>query len=346
MTNDRPEPTPADVERAQQWARFFRSQGYNALPSRMHMKGPALASYADFWDSPLPDATYDGWATTNVQVMTGARWRLAVVDCDGDEAHQVWRRMRNHHGQSGPTPTWVVRTGGGGWHYYFTLPADLPACPTRRLWGVWDTWAGPKHTGDWCKHQEIRLLADRALAIAPPSIHVETGSPYAFLKGRGPGDFPRPAPAPGWLLNMPAIVIPRRVEDVPTLPLKRMPLESPIRPAGAFYRRDDVLGAIADKIALARSWGLRIASQRPTPRGWYSCHAIDRDDDHPSASIHADSGVYVDHRDGVTLPFFDLAVALGQYPTWLECKDALGARFAYVPDRPLVRSLGRPREAS
>jgi hypothetical protein len=334
MATDRPEITPAAIERARQWARFLRSLGYNALPSRMNIKGPMLATYADYWDRPLPDGVYDAWNTSNVQVMTGARWKLAVVDCDGDEAHQVWRRMRNHHGQVGPTPTWVVRTGGGGWHYYFTLPDDLPACPTRRLWGVWDTWAGPKHAGDWLKHREVRLLGDRALAIAPPSTHVETGATYEFLKGRGPDDFPRPAPAPAWLLNMPAIVTPRTVEDVPTPPLELMPLGSPRRPAGAFPGRDDVLAAVADKIALARSWGLRIASRGPNPKGWLKCHAIDRPDAHPSCSIHHESGVYVDLRDSVVLPFFDLAVALGRYPTWLEAKDDLAARF--LPARPLA----------
>jgi hypothetical protein len=126
---------------------------------------------------------------------------------------------------------------------------------------------------------------------------------------------------------MPAIVAPRTVENVPTSTLKLMPLESPIRPAGAFYSRDEVLAAVADKIALARSWGLRIASQGPNVKGWFRCHALDRDDDHPSASIHHETGVFIDLRDSVVLPFFDLAVALGQYPTWQECKDDLAARF-------------------
>jgi hypothetical protein len=53
----------------------------------MNIKGPALATYADYWDKPLPDWVYDDWNTTNIQIMTGAHWKLCVVDCDGDEAH-------------------------------------------------------------------------------------------------------------------------------------------------------------------------------------------------------------------------------------------------------------------
>lgn len=338
--SDRPEPTPADFERAAKVARFFRARGYNALPSRMNIKGPMLSTYADFWDKPLPDSVYDEWATTNIQIMTGAFWKLCVVDCDGAEAHMVWREMKNHNGVEGPLPTWIVRTGGGGWHYYFTLPAWLDECPSRRLWGIWDTWGGAKHTGDWTKHREVRLLGDRALAIAPPSIHVGTGIRYEFMPGYSPKDFPAPMQAPAWLLHMPAIVNPRTAEDVPMFQLPKAPARTPTGPPGAFYERDEVLGAVPDKIALAKSWGLRVASRGANPKGWWSCHAIDREDSTPSASIHEESGVYAELREGRRLAFFDLAVALGAYGTWEDAKNDLGARFVgvRVPARERTRA--------
>jgi hypothetical protein len=75
--SDRPDPSPADIERAIKVARFFRAQGFNPLPSRMNIKGPALATYADYWDKPLPDWVFTDWNTTNIQVMTGTHWRCA-----------------------------------------------------------------------------------------------------------------------------------------------------------------------------------------------------------------------------------------------------------------------------
>jgi hypothetical protein len=106
-----------------------------------------------------------------------------------------------------------------------------------------------------------------------------------------------------------------------------------VRPAGASYGRDDVLDAIADKAALARSWGLRIVARKPSPKGWLTCHAIDREDAHPSASFHPVTGVYNDHGELRRLAFFDLAVALGAYPSWLEAVQGLGARFGCRPSR-------------
>jgi hypothetical protein len=70
-----------------------------------------------------------------------------------------------------------------------------------------------------------------------------------------------------------------------------------------------------------------VAVQKGNPKGWWSCHAIDREDATPSASIHEESGVYTEQRDGRKLPLFDLGVALGRYGSWEECKNDLGARF-------------------
>ncbi len=196
-----------EVERALQCARYFRDAfGWQPLPSKSRVKGPDLESYADYWDQPLPDSVFATWKARNIQLMTGVRWRLCVVDCDGDEARAAWARMAADHG--GLPETWTVATGGGGGgtHTYFATPPWLDACPSRRLWGLWDTYAGPNHRGDWLKHREVRLLADHALVIAPPSTHVATGQPYRWTNG--PRQRARPAEAPGWIFRLPAIGVP------------------------------------------------------------------------------------------------------------------------------------------
>jgi hypothetical protein len=312
-------------EHARQHALWYRGMGFQPLPSREDRKGPALDSYAEYWDERLPADVYDRtqWRTANVQLMTGARWGLAVVDCDGADAERVWAEMCAHFGD--PGPTWQVRTGGGGLHTYFALPRWLDACPSRRLWGVWDTWAGPKHQGDWRKHQEVRLLADHALVIAVPSRHVATGRPYEWVPGRGPDVGLVRAPA--WLLDRPALVNPQCVEAMPPDPRIAMPVRGPRTAQGPSYGRHEVLAAIPDKAALAAAWGLRLASRTPNRAGWLPCHALDRDDEVPSATFHAATGVYFEHREGVKLSLLDLGVALGRYGSWLDALADLGDRF-------------------
>lgn len=339
-----PDVDPADVRRAQVVARHYRKLGYNPLPSRMDRKGPALDSFAEFWEEPIPDVVFDGWASTNIQIMCGARWKLCVVDCDGDRAHDVWREIKNDCGFEGPLPTWVARSGGGGWHYYFTPPAWLDEVPGRRLWGVWDTHGGPKHKGDWLKHQEVRLLGDRQLVIAPPSLHVKSGDRYHFLPGRSPKEYPIPMPAPEWLLRLPAIVSPTVIEARPS-PAVRPRARGPMSPTAGSPARNDVIAAIPDKAALVRSWGLRLARDRPNRSGWIAAHAIDRDDEYPSASFHPESGVYMDCRDGTKLSLFDLAVAMGRHADWRHaCLDLgdeyLPKNFSRIPTTTAKHTLG------
>lgn len=317
------------IARALRCAQGYRSLGYQPLPSKMDVKGPMLPSFAEFWDRPLPDWHYraDEWKTTNIQLMTGCRWKLMVVDCDGDEAIRVWERMMAHHG--GAPETWVSRTGGGGLHFYYAVPDWLDACPSRRLWGVWDTWAGTQESkpgspmkGDWQKHKEVRVLGDQALVIAPPSIHVETGKPYHFQFG--PDRMKAPAPAPGWLLKMPEI---KRPECVEKYAPPSFPTEGPRIAPGAFFRREEVLAAIPSPIDVVRSWGVRVASSGPDGKGWWKVHAFDRDDDRASCQFHDRDAVFWDGREKTTLSLFDLGVAMNHFTTWQECRDALGAQF-------------------
>jgi hypothetical protein len=314
-----------EAERALRCALYFRDKlGWQPLPSKSRVKGPDLETYADFWDQPLPESVYAGWMARNVQLMTGARWRLGVVDCDGDEARAVWARMAADQG--GLPETWTVETGGGGTHTYFTLPAWIDECPSRRLWGLWDTYGGKHHRGDWLRHREVRLLGDHALVIAPPSVHVETGKPYRWAVG--PRELSRPAEAPGWLLRLPAIVSPRVTDDLPAF-RPHNPAPRPT-PNGMSFDRDTVLDAIGPrKHEVAARHGLRLVARNPNPKGWVCCHAYDRDDRTPSASIHHATGVYHDQRDDARLSFFDLLSRLdpAAFPDWQAAVNALGSEF-------------------
>lgn len=297
----------------------YRSLGYNALPSRSDRKAPALDTFAEFWESPLPDSAFRSWNSMNIQVMTGAHWRLAVVDCDGSRARAVWKSMCE---ESGWVKTWVSLTGGGGLHTWYTLPSDMSTCRSGRLWGLWNPLGGVHRGGDWELHQEVRLLADGALAVAPPSAHVLTGKPYAFLHGCSPLEIERPAMVPEWLLKTP--LLPARLEA----PRKSEPPPGrrTYKPTRGTYGRDEVLDAIEDKVELARSWGLRLSGGE-SPTGWTGCFAADRDERNASAGLHGSDGVYRDCRDGKTVSFFDLAVLLGVYPDWQTAVADLGSRF-------------------
>ncbi len=62
------------------------------------------------------------WPSANIAIATGAASGIWVLDVDTDKAgdETLTTLIGNHRI---PT-TMIVNTGGGGWHYYFTWPAD------------------------------------------------------------------------------------------------------------------------------------------------------------------------------------------------------------------------------
>jgi hypothetical protein len=95
----------------------------------------------------------------NIGLATGHRFD--VLDVDGPEGeHAIWTLAATHglH-SSGP----LVRTGGGGWHYYLA-PTGLGNAHPRDL----------KHV-DW--------RGRGGYVIAPPSRHA-SGHPYQWVPGR------------------------------------------------------------------------------------------------------------------------------------------------------------------
>lgn len=294
----------ADITIAQRWAGFYRLRGLNPLPSRADAKRP-MVRFAQWWDEPAPADLFDQHPTTNVQVMTGRRWRLLVIDLDGPEARDWF------YGLGRPVPTtWATHSGGDGLHLWFRLPEGFTTpMPKAFLW---------KGKG---KHAAVERLCDRSLIMAPPSIHPTTRKRYRFLTTwQSPARIPLPAPCPGWVLLLRPLEAERPAVRVATSP-------KPVAvPAPGRFRSAEVLDAIRDKINLAESWGLRIASRRPNHAGWCQCHAIGREDRSPSASISAETGRYWEPGER-SIGFFELAVMLGAYLDWRDAVADLGRRF-------------------
>lgn len=259
------------------WAQFYYASGFNPLPSRSDRKGPFLESYAHLRDGQrIPAAWLERWPTANIQLCLGVPWRLMVVDVDGRNALQQWTQWHTL-GREWPE-TWTVRTRRGR-HYYYRIPQEVTSCPSRAIWLE-------VSQGKRVKDSEIRILADKALVVAPPSRHVEPPhAVYAFMHGRQPLDLPI-ATAPLWLINCKEFKIPTPIRKL--YGLRATPA---VRCASAVLY-ESVSDIPPDtKFELAKSWGLRVSGE-PNAAGWVSCQAIDREDRNPSASLCLGTGVF------------------------------------------------------
>lgn len=297
---------PSDVRLVRRWAGFYRTRGYNPLPMRADAKRP-FVRYSEWWETPTPADLFDRFEPAGVQVMTGRRWRLLVVDLDGPEARDRWARL-------GRCPrTWATHSRGDGLHLWFTLPPGLPELRKAVLW-----------KGD-APHSAIERLCDRSLIVAPPSLHPGTGRRYRFAsRAESPAGLPMPAECPGWVLALEPV---RPVAPAaPPIPVVRPRPGGPRKPVTGRVRAADVLATIPDKAALAASWGLRITGRR-AGRGALECHAIGREDRHPSALLNPESGLYWDPWIGRAVGLFELAARLGVYRDWREAAEDLAGRY-------------------
>jgi hypothetical protein len=105
----------------------------------------------------------------NIGLATGHRFD--VLDVDGPAGAQAIRTLAAQQGLQSSGP--LVRTGGGGWHYYLAPTGLGNVCP-----------AGLKHV-DW--------RGRGGYVVAPPSRHA-SGHPYQWVIGRdldvSPGQVP------------------------------------------------------------------------------------------------------------------------------------------------------------
>jgi hypothetical protein len=114
------------------------------------------------------------WWTRHPQANIGLATGHAfdVLDVDGPAGAQAMQELAAAHGLQSPGP--LVRTGGGGWHYYLA-PTGLGN--TRP--------AGLEHV-DW--------RGRGGYVVAPPSRHA-SGHPYQWIPGRTLDMWPGEVPA-------------------------------------------------------------------------------------------------------------------------------------------------------
>lgn len=80
--------------------------------------------------------------------------------------------------------------------------------------------------------------------------------------------------------------------------------------------------------------GVKFASDRPTSKGWLSCHAMGREDKNPSAAVCVEGGgplgVYKDHGTGQAIGFFDFALKYcGGYAEWFDAFREYGIKAGF-----------------
>ena len=186
-----------DFAAPSEWAAMYRGCGLQVVPAKAPIKGgewkmPALASWTEFQENLIPQATFDRWYGAggnhanrlNMGILTGrCSNNVFVIDLDdqkGPQAGEWWHGLLEIH-HSGIDPETVEqRTGGGGRQKLFRAPMD---------------WVAP--TNKTSLHIDIR--GQGGFAMTPPSRH-ESGRYYEWMPGRAPWEIPI-ADAPEWLLE-------------------------------------------------------------------------------------------------------------------------------------------------
>ena len=144
----------------------YASYGWRVFPLRPKSKEP-ITSHG-FKDATTDTSVIAEWwrktPDANVAIATGDG--LVVVDVDdkpekhgGVYGSETLRDWELDHGDISETVT--AKSGTGGMHYYFNVGADrVPICESSSI--------------------SIDLRGDGGYIVAPPSIHPDTGKPYAW----------------------------------------------------------------------------------------------------------------------------------------------------------------------
>jgi len=129
---------------------------------------------------------WDNKPYANVGIATGRISNLVVLDIDprhnGDES---LKRLEDEYGSL--PDTLRVKTGGGGYHFYFSYPKNV-----KKISNITNLQG----------YEGIDVKGDNGYIIAPPSIHA-SGKEYTWenLSGEYPDDMDL-APLPEWLLQL------------------------------------------------------------------------------------------------------------------------------------------------
>jgi hypothetical protein len=118
----------------------------------------------------------------NIGICTGVASGIVVLDVD--PRHDGEESLRNLERNYGPLPSGpCVKTGGGGWHYYFLHPGS-----------------SAKISNKTSILPGIDVRADGGYVVGRGSVH-QSGKKYTWVEGETPEDLPVP-PFPEWLCKI------------------------------------------------------------------------------------------------------------------------------------------------
>jgi hypothetical protein len=222
----------------------YRQRGWTVTPVRPRNKVPVWHDWPVISQRLGPEdveTVWTRWPETNIGLVTGISFD--VLDIDGEAGLASLHRLiaPATYTHRGP----IVRTGSGGWHFYFR--------PT-----------GEANRGQMLPKVDWRGVGGQV--VAPPSVH-PNGTRYRWLTNHGP-DTPLPD-APEWLR---ALLAKKYIDPAPRR-----------TPRGRHYDNEDAI-AVAGELGIRVSRGLKAVCpfhpQTPGnrslqfyPDGHFYCHA-------------------------------------------------------------------------
>lgn len=150
-----------------------RSPGKHPAVPHGHHDGTVDEQTVMSWFGAMPNG--------NVGIVTGPQSRILVLDVDPrNGGMDTLDGLVNIHG---PLPATVTaRTGGGGFHFYFSWHEDHGLIPSKN-----NAWPG------------LDVKCGGGYVAAPPSTHFSL-EPYTWCQGKSPWDLPLADP-PQWILD-------------------------------------------------------------------------------------------------------------------------------------------------
>ncbi len=136
----------------------YWDQGYAPIPTNI-AKQP-MVKWQGYQEKPPTREQVIGWnglfAKGGIGLITGSAYGLVVVDIDprngGNESFKSLHLP----------PTRIIRSGGGGAHYYYRWPKNIPAPSPKGL------------------YPGVDIQGEKKYVIAPPSLH-ESGKTYEIV---------------------------------------------------------------------------------------------------------------------------------------------------------------------
>lgn len=149
----------------------YAAAGWRVLPLRETLergKAPYVAGGVHSATTDV-DIVRDWWRRwPNAMIGASIPPGVVVIDVDPRNGGSLEALESLNDGQS--TPTLAVRTGGGGWHFYYSAPLEVAAAMSDNL-----------HDDKGRVVAGIDVIKPgKKPIVLPPSIHPETGKAYEW----------------------------------------------------------------------------------------------------------------------------------------------------------------------